>query len=96
MHYQDKVIVCVEETCESPNKEFIVTAESQKWLAEKGWPIPKRCKTCRENRKNREQSPFKAVADQFKRGDYNKGGSYKKKNNRRHGRERMDDFEGNN
>lgn len=94
MEYQDKIITCVEETCESPNKEFTVTADSQKYLAEKGWPLPKRCKPCRQNRENRKNSPFGDVAKEFNRKHGHGEGGYKKKNNRRHGRERMDDFEG--
>ena len=87
--YLDKTIICCEETCETPGKEFIVTAGEQEFFAGKGYPIPKRCKPCRENKKNRANSPFKAVADQLN----NKGGHRKKDNHRRHGRERMDDFD---
>jgi hypothetical protein len=93
MEYQDKILICVEENCETLNKEFTVTADAQRYLEQQGWPLPKRCKDCREKKKNRANSPFRVVADQFKRGDY--GHNKKKENHRRTGRERMDDFEGN-
>lgn len=108
--YRDITQKCVEQTCETPNREFIVTAGEQEFFASKGFPIPKRCKQCRQNKKNRENSPFKPIADQMRRaggpengtrGDErpvreHEGKPYKKKqeNKRRHGRERIADFEG--
>ena len=93
MEYQEIIATCVEENCEAPNKQFVISVEWQEHLAQQGWPLPKRCKDCREKKKNRVNSPFREVADQFKRGDYGQGKNKQNQNHRRHGRERRD-FEG--
>ena len=76
MEYKDITIKCVEQTCELPNKEFIVTAGEQSFFASKGYGLPKRCKKCRDNKKNRENSPFKEVAKAFKNGTVKIGVDY--------------------
>lgn len=51
--YQDKTLICQE--C---GKEFIWTAAEQEFYAEKGFTNePKRCKECREKRKNNGKPP---------------------------------------
>ena len=64
---KDITVKCVEATCETPNKEFIVTASEQASFKSKSLSIPKRCKQCRINRKNRADSPFSAIAKQFEK-----------------------------
>jgi len=104
MDYKDIMVKCVENTCETPGKEFLVTAGEQSFFASKGFPIPKRCKQCRQNKKNRAESPFLAVAQQITgKSDYSVGRKDFKKNDRkgkrhqshrRHGREEVGNFEG--
>lgn len=43
---EDKTLICKE--C---GEEFILTADNQRWYAEKGFNEPKRCKSCRKLRK---------------------------------------------
>lgn len=111
MQYEDKIITCVEPECKSPNREFIFTAGSQEFFAGKGFPLPKRCKECRDAKKlgqeTRKNSPFRKVADQLRDKEQfpseldngyrpNEYRGKKHQNHRRTGRERMDDFEGQN
>ena len=44
--YEDMEIICAD--CEKP---FIFEAGEQKFFAEKGFTLPKRCKPCRDARK---------------------------------------------
>lgn len=37
--------------CEDCNQEFVFTASEQEFFQEKGFSAPKRCKACREKRK---------------------------------------------
>lgn len=46
MELQDKTVKCKE--C---GENFIITADDQKWYAEKGFKEPKRCKLCRKLRR---------------------------------------------
>lgn len=103
MEYTDKILKCVEQTCETPNREFTVTSGEQSFFAGKGFPLPRRCPQCRINRKNRENSPFKPFADKVAKGeivldnpsaDQRQYRGNKRNKNRRHGREDMNDFEG--
>lgn len=49
MEYQDKTVTCID--CK---KDFVFTAGEQQFYERKGFrESPKRCKTCREERKNR-------------------------------------------
>ena len=38
--------------CKDCGDNFVITADEQKWYAEKGFKEPKRCKSCRDARKN--------------------------------------------
>lgn len=42
--------------CKECGAEFEVTTGEQTWYAEKGWELPKRCKTCREAAKERRKN----------------------------------------
>ena len=55
MEFKDETIACVD--CKN---EFIFTANEQKFYAEKGFDNkPKRCKSCREIKKqNNNKKPF--------------------------------------
>lgn len=39
--------------CKECGKEFELTAEEVKWYNEKGFELPKRCKSCRVARKEK-------------------------------------------
>ena len=45
---EDKII-----KCQDCGKEFVFTVNEQKFYEEKGFTPPKRCKVCRDARKNR-------------------------------------------
>lgn len=78
MEYEDITLTCVEEEC--GHAQYQITAGEQEFFAGKGFQVPKRCKECRERKRNRQNSAFADVAKEFK-------------NNRRHGRERGNDWE---
>ena len=65
---QDKTTKCIE--CK---KNFLITAGEQEFYSshhdDKGNPFkePRRCKECRQNRRNRSESPFREVAKQVKK-----------------------------
>ena len=42
--------------CKDCGEEFEVTEGEQAWYAERGWEIPKRCKTCRVAAKNKHKT----------------------------------------
>lgn len=114
MEYQDKTATCVEAVC--GHSEFVITAGEQSFFEGKGYPLPKRCKPCRDRKRqekdaqttaaeNRKNSPFAPLLDQMhnnpdhpfnKHGGERNGRKPKKgwKHNRRHGREAIGDFEG--
>lgn len=48
MNPENKVI-----TCKDCGATFEVEAEEQKWYAERGWELPKRCKACRAANRNK-------------------------------------------
>lgn len=48
--YESKVLNCQEEGCDT---EFEFTASDQEFYAEKEFSDPKRCKPCREKKKQR-------------------------------------------
>lgn len=41
-------------TCSICGSEFVITYGEKVWMTDKGFPLPKRCKSCREKRKERE------------------------------------------
>jgi hypothetical protein len=41
-------------TCIECNTDFTLTEKEEQWYLKKGYPIPKRCKTCRDNKKMRD------------------------------------------
>lgn len=43
---EDKTQKCV--MCK---KEFVIDVTQQEWFRKKDWPLPKRCKKCRDKRK---------------------------------------------
>lgn len=43
-------------TCKDCGVTFDVTPEEQAWFAERGWEIPKRCKSCRRANKEKKQN----------------------------------------
>ena len=45
---EDKII-----KCQDCGQEFVFTVNDQKFYEEKGFTPPKRCKACREARKNK-------------------------------------------
>jgi len=75
MEYQDKTATCVETVC--GHAEFVITASEQSFFAGKGFPLPKRCKPCRERKKQeklkeeqraetRRNSPFTPLLNEMK------------------------------
>lgn len=83
MEYQDKTVICVEEVC--GHAEFVITAGEQSFFAEKGYPLPKRCKPCRVAKKaqkteqaaaieRRKHSVFTPILEQMERGEFTGGG----------------------
>lgn len=47
-------------TCKDCGVTFDVSEGEQSWYAKKGWEVPKRCKNCRQVKKNeRKQKEFK-------------------------------------
>lgn len=43
--------VVIKKKCTDCGQEFDITAGEQKFYAEHGWELPKRCKSCRDARK---------------------------------------------
>lgn len=43
--------VVIKKKCSDCGQEFDITAGEQKFYAERGWELPKRCKSCRDARK---------------------------------------------
>jgi hypothetical protein len=41
--------------CSACGCAFIMTESDEQWFVDKGWPIPKRCKTCRDNKVAKKQ-----------------------------------------
>jgi hypothetical protein len=57
---EDKTLIC--QDC---GQEFVFTAGEQEFYKEKGFANePKRCKTCRDKRKNQRRQPKEAVTEQ--------------------------------
>ena len=84
MDFQDIELKCVD--C---GDGFPVTGGEQEFFKAKGFDLPKRCKSCRDKKKNRQSSPFGKIADEMSHGkDFG--------NRKRHGRERRNDWEGGN
>ena len=50
MEYQDNELICFE--CQQP---FVFMARGQAFYAEQGYPPPKRCPSCRAERRQRRQ-----------------------------------------
>ena len=48
-------------TCQDCGKAFDFTAEEQKFFAEKGFQSPKRCPTCRRQKKDNRHGAFTTV-----------------------------------
>lgn len=81
----DVQATCIERDCQKP---FVIEGGEVAFFKRKGFALPKRCKDCRVKKQNRQNSPFKGIADEMKNND--RGGG----KHRRHGRERRDDWEG--
>lgn len=41
-------------TCVICGNEFVITYGEKVWMTDKGFPLPRRCKECRQKRKERE------------------------------------------
>lgn len=50
--YQDQTLTCMEPNCK---QEFVFTAGEQRFFAEKGFTPPKRCKPCRDVKRQEKQ-----------------------------------------
>ena len=86
-------------TCKDCRQPFIFSVDEQKWFAEKDFKEkPKRCKPCRQNKRNR-------AGGQQPSGGYNQSGGYNAQpaqpqswqqddNTPRRGRRRRDDDDG--
>lgn len=61
---------CSERDC---RKSFTITAGELEFFEGKGFPVPKRCKDCRERRKRENNSAFGSVARDFRNKGYGKG-----------------------
>jgi len=59
---QDQTLVCVEQGC---GNEFTVSVSEQRFFTDKGLSLPKRCKSCRDRRRNQANSPFKGLKEQY-------------------------------
>lgn len=60
----------LELTCVDCPETFYVTDRAQAFLKEKGWDVPKRCKKCRELKKQRFNSPFKPALDHVTKAEH--------------------------
>lgn len=50
---QDQTLTCIEPNCK---QDFVFTAGEQSFYASRGFTPPKRCKSCREAKKARQES----------------------------------------
>lgn len=65
--------------CVDCKKEFFLTDRDLEFYKEKGWALPKRCKSCRDKRKKEENSPFGQISRKMRLQE--KGSNFLSKNN---------------
>ena len=58
MKFEDKTVKC----CDC-GEEFTFTAGEQEFFSERGYSIPKRCKPCRDAKKNQSSKPRRDFRD---------------------------------